>query len=338
MRWLLSLTLIFSVACSCVQAQDRTSSLPPSKSPSPSQSSSPSQTGKAGSALTKTASVGHPEVQTPHAPDTTLVVDEKAQAGASQTLNPLPPSNGSGGQSPKGDPSAQVDELAVGPVLPLAVPSATPSAAPGIIPNADSLALPPPEPKRILGIMPNFPAVSAGTTPPPPTLKESFVIATKNSFDYSSLAFTGITSLLAEATDKHPTFGKGVGGFGDYYWHGFVDKTDGNYLVLFALPAIFHQDERYYALGRGSFLKRLGYAVTRVVVTPNYDGQPGFNASEILGRGIAQGISLAYYPSETRTVGGISSKYGFAIGRDALTNVLREFWPDISARLFHRHG
>jgi hypothetical protein len=164
------------------------------------------------------------------------------------------------------------------------------------------------------------------------------MIATRNSFDYSSIAFTGITSLLAEATDKHPTFGKGVGGFGDYYWHGFVDKTDGNYLVLFALPAIFHQDERYYALGRGSFLKRLGYAVTRVVVTPNYDGQPGFNASEILGRGIAQGISLAYYPSETRTVGGISSKYGFAIGRDVLTNVLREFWPDISARLFHRRG
>lgn len=40
-------------------------------------------------------------------------------------------------------------------------------------------------------------------------------------------------------------------GYGRYYWRGFVDKTDGNYLVIFALPTIFHQDERYYAKGQG---------------------------------------------------------------------------------------
>ncbi|MGC2171141.1 MAG: hypothetical protein WA555_19255, partial [Candidatus Sulfotelmatobacter sp.] len=45
---------------------------------------------------------------------------------------------------------------------------------------------PPPQPKRILGVMPNFRAVSAGAIAPPPTPKQAFVIATKNSFDYSS--------------------------------------------------------------------------------------------------------------------------------------------------------
>ena len=57
---------------------------------------------------------------------------------------------------------------------------------------------PPPQPKRILGIMPNFRAVSAGTIPPPPTPKQAFVIATRNSFDYSSFIFVGITSAFAE--------------------------------------------------------------------------------------------------------------------------------------------
>jgi len=42
------------------------------------------------------------------------------------------------------------------------------------------------QPKRILGIMPNYRAVSAGAIPPPPTPKQAFIIATKNSFDYSS--------------------------------------------------------------------------------------------------------------------------------------------------------
>ena len=57
------------------------------------------------------------------------------------------------------------------------------------------------QPKRILGIMPNFRAVSAGTIPPPPTMRQSFKIATENSFDYSSYIFVGFTSALAEWTD-----------------------------------------------------------------------------------------------------------------------------------------
>lgn len=44
------------------------------------------------------------------------------------------------------------------------------------------------------------------------------------------------------------------------------------------------------------------------------------NASELLGRGIAQGISTSYYPSSDRTFSALAVKYGYAIGRDAVTN------------------
>ena len=64
------------------------------------------------------------------------------------------------------------------------------------------------QPKRILGVMPNYRAVSAGAIPPPPTPKQAFKIATQNSFDYSAFVFVGITSLLAEGTDAHPRWGK----------------------------------------------------------------------------------------------------------------------------------
>ena len=193
------------------------------------------------------------------------------------------------------------------------------------------------QPKRILGVMPNFRAVSAKTIPPPPTPKESFKIATQNSFDYSSFVFVGITSLLAEGTNAHPQLGKGIGGYGRYYWRGFVDKADGDYFVIFALPSILHQDERYYAMGQGGFWKRATYSATRIFVTPDYHGHNTFNASELLGRGISQGISLAYYPSQTQTFGGFASKFGYAIGRDMLTNVFREFWPDIAKHVLHRN-
>ena len=193
------------------------------------------------------------------------------------------------------------------------------------------------QPKRILGLMPNFRAVSAGAIPPPQTPKEAFIIATRNSFDYSSFIFVGITSFMAEGTSAHRQLGKGVAGFERYYWRGFVDKTDGNYLAIFALPTVFHQDERYYAMGTGSIWKRGFYSASRVVITPDYHGHNSFNISELLGKGMAQGISVTYYPSGARTAGSLATKYGYAIGRDALTNVFREFWPDIAVHVLHRH-
>ena len=192
------------------------------------------------------------------------------------------------------------------------------------------------QPKRILGVMPNYRAVGAGEIPPPPTPKEAFRIATLNSFDYSSYLFVGITSLLAEGSAAHPDLGKGPAGYWRYYWRGFVDKTDGNYLVIFALPTVFHEDERYYAKGEGNVWKRAIYASSRVLITPDYHGHNTFNTSEILGRGIAQGVSLSYYPSNDRRMGEISEKYAFAAGRDALTNIFREFWPDIYNHILHR--
>lgn len=196
------------------------------------------------------------------------------------------------------------------------------------------------QPKRILGLMPNFRAVSAGALPPPPTPKQAFIIATKNSFDYSSVVFVGITSGLAELSEAHPSLGEnGLTAYGKYYWRGFVDKTNGNYLVIFALPSLLHEDERYYAKGEGngSFLTRGVYAATRILITPDYHGHNTFNASEIFGRAMAQGISTTYYPAADRTAGALAVKFGWAMGRDALTNVFREYWPDIATHVFHRH-
>lgn len=192
------------------------------------------------------------------------------------------------------------------------------------------------QPKRILGVMPNYRAVSAGAIPPPPAPKEAFLIATDNSFDYSAFIFVGITSLLAEGTNTHPQLGKGPAGFGRYYWRGFLDKTTGSYMVDFAMPTLLHEDERYFAKGEGSILNRAVYAASRELITPNYHGKNVFNTGEILGRGASQAISLTYYPSQDQTFSAFAQKYAYAVGRDALTNVFREFWPDISYHL-RRH-
>ncbi len=195
------------------------------------------------------------------------------------------------------------------------------------------------QPKRILGMMPNYRAVSAGVRPPPPNAKESFKIATENNFDYSQYVFVGLTSLMAEGTNTHPEFGKGVGGYWSYYWRGYIDKSDGDYLIIFLFPTLFHEDERYFAMGQGPLWKRAVYSGASVFITPDYHGRNTFNWAEVLGRGVSQAVSLTYYPSSVATPASYSSKLGYAIGRDALTNVFREFYPDMAhaiSRPFHR--
>lgn len=193
------------------------------------------------------------------------------------------------------------------------------------------------QPKRILGLMPNYRAVSAGAIPPPPTAGEAFNIATQNTFDYSSFVFVALTSLIAKGEDAHPTLGKGLPGYWAYTWRGFVDKTDGNYLVIWALPTVLHEDERFYAKGQGRKFYRGVYAASRVLITPNYHGKNTFNTAELLGRGIAQGVSLSYYPSADQNVSDFSEKFGYAVMRDAATNVFREFWPDVAYHFSHHH-
>ncbi len=193
------------------------------------------------------------------------------------------------------------------------------------------------QPRRILGFMPNYRAVSAGEIPPPPSARQAFQLATINSFDYSAIVFGALTSILAEGTNTHPDLGKGVSGFWAYNWRGFLDKTDGNYMVVFALPTLLHEDVRYYAMGHGGFKRREFHAASSVLIAKNYHGQNTFSGAEVFGRAIAQGLSQFYYPDHDNTMGALFARYGYSVGRDAITASFREFWPDIAVHVLHRH-
>ncbi len=189
--------------------------------------------------------------------------------------------------------------------------------------------------KRILGIIPNFRAVSADVKLPPQSVKEKFMTATKDSFDYSTIFLPAVLAGYSQLTNATPEFHQGAAGYARYFWHSYVDQTSENYFVEFIGPVIFKQDSRYYTLGKGGFRKRAIYSLTRAVITRNDEGKNVFNASEVLGAGAAAGVSNLYYPSRERTFGNTAGKWGQSVGIDAATFMFKEFWPDINHHLFH---
>jgi hypothetical protein len=189
--------------------------------------------------------------------------------------------------------------------------------------------------KRILGIVPNFEAVSANRKLPRQSAKEKFMGATDDSFDYSSFVFVGGLAGVGQAFNSIPEFHQGAAGYARYYWHTFADQTDENYLVEFAFPVALHQDGRYYTLGHGGVLKRTAYSLSRILITRTDSGNETFNASEIIGAGAASGISDFYYPGQERTWTKTGQRWLTNVSLDGATFVLREFWPDINNALFH---
>jgi hypothetical protein len=191
--------------------------------------------------------------------------------------------------------------------------------------------------KRVLGIIPNFSSVSADTKLPPQTPKEKLILAGKNSFDYSSFLIAGIQAGISMNGDSYPEFHQGAAGYARYYWHTLADTADENFMVGGVGPILFHQDNRFYTLGHGGFRKRTFYAVTRVLVTRQDNGDKMFNFSEVVGSGAAAGVSTLYYPTKYRTWTKVGQKWLTSDLIDCFNFFWKEYWPDVNKRVFHTH-
>ncbi len=227
------------------------------------------------------------------------------------------------------------------------------STAPRLTPYSSSIVLPLPEApraqtaaqtqqehedgqqKRILGVLPNFRSVNADVHLPPQTVKDKFVTATEDSFDYSSIFVPLAVAGYDYGRNSTPEFGTGGVAYGRYLWHSVVDQTSENYFVEFIVPVATHEDTRYYSLARGGFLKRAGYSMSRVVVTRTDSGGSTFNLSEVVGAGAAAGVSTLYYPSRERSFSNTGTQWATSIGIDALGFLVKEFSPDINHALMH---
>ena len=189
---------------------------------------------------------------------------------------------------------------------------------------------------RIMGVVPNFGAVSANTQLPPLTTKGKCWLATEDSFDYSSFIWTGILAGQEFALNNYPEFGHGAAGYGRYYWHSFVDGVSGTYFTEAIVPWISHEDPRYYTMGHGGFFRRIGYALSRVVFTKTDSERTSFNWSEVGGNALEAGLANVYYPPQERGAHQTAVNWGDQIESAALNNIAKEFWPDVRRILFHK--
>lgn len=188
--------------------------------------------------------------------------------------------------------------------------------------------------KRMFWVVPNFAAVSANTQLPPLTPHGKLSLAMHDSFDYSSFVWTGIISAQSYGLNSVPELGRGAAGYARYYWRAFADGVSGTYFTEAFIPIISRQDPRYYTLGHGGFFHRIGYSLSRTVVTKTDSGGINFNWSEVGGNACEAALSNLYYPPQERGGHQTLRNWGQQMESAALNNIVKEFWPDIRHKVF----
>ena len=193
-------------------------------------------------------------------------------------------------------------------------------------------------PKRILGIIPNF--ETTNDTPAvqePLTVKEKYVLAYHQSVDFSAHFGNLFQAALQQASNGQPHYGQGWGPYAQRFGAGEADQVTSSFFIFGFLPHILHDDPRYFRKAKGPVWSRIQYAATRTVISRKDSGDPTFNTPQVLGQLLQQGISTSYYPSQDRSVSAVFQNWGINLAYTSAYNVLKEFYPDLLRIVFRRH-
>jgi hypothetical protein len=188
---------------------------------------------------------------------------------------------------------------------------------------------------RLFEAMPNFVVENSNMLPPLST-KQKYWLATASVFDYFSYPFVGFLAAMDQASNSPKSWGQGWGAYGQRYGMEFADNGIGTYMTTSIFPTFMHEDPRYYERRNGNFTPRAFYAINRLLVAHTDSGHSRFNYSEIFGNAAAAGLSNIYHAPEDRTVSRNFHTFGTLIMWDGVSNELKEFWPDIRRKVFHK--
>ena len=171
--------------------------------------------------------------------------------------------------------------------------------------------------------------IQPGQVSPALTPHRKVVLGLTQSFTLFSavgwLASAGYTQLV----DGSPNFGTDSGAFGQRLGVAALRNTSENIIGNAVLAPLFHEDARYYKLGRkSSVIHRVGYAVTRVLITRNDSGDARPNLSLLGGHLAGAALTNTYYPTQNQGFSETGKTFGTALGGAAVGFIVTEFIDD----------
>lgn len=141
----------------------------------------------------------------------------------------------------------------------------------------------------------------------------------------SSLAAAGI----GQWNDSLHQYGQGADGYAKRFGSSMASGASSHFFGTFLLPAMLHDDPRFFVKMSGGTKARVGNALRRVFVIRTDDGRTTINFPGTLGPLAAEALANTYLPDSERTVPKTFQRFGIRIGWGAANNIVKEYWPTI---------
>jgi len=180
------------------------------------------------------------------------------------------------------------------------------------------------EQQRVLGFIPNFYVVYDSKHAVPLTTKLKFQMAYKAATDPVSVVGAAALAGMNQAGDT-PNYRQGAIGYGERFGAVYADGVSDIMFGGAILPALLHQDPRYFYQGTGSTKSRLMHAISAPFICRGDNGKREINFSSLGGDLMSGALSNAYYPESNRGAGLVFTGFALSTGERMVSTAIQEF-------------
>ena len=143
-------------------------------------------------------------------------------------------------------------------------------------------------------------------------------------------------SAINIAADSHTAYGPGLEGFGKLAGVSLLQNATAETFGTFVIPALVHQDPRYYRMPGRPIGKRILYSVTRSYISRSDSGKPIPNYGVFGAYPIVAELSNLYVPGIESDGPSTVKRIATGLALDPVNNLVNEFLPDLARHVHIR--
>jgi hypothetical protein len=146
-----------------------------------------------------------------------------------------------------------------------------------------------------------FPDLAASSGPLDATQKLELFVG--KSVAPSRFLSSSLGAAIGQARGSLSGYGGEWGGYGKRFGSSLASGASTEFFSTFLFASLLHRDPRYFVMLRGRPLRRIGYGLSRLVVTRTDSGKEAFNWPGTLGPLFAESLANSYLPVSEQTAG-----------------------------------
>ncbi len=169
--------------------------------------------------------------------------------------------------------------------------------------------------------------------PHPLSPEQKLKLAIKNFTNPFNFLTVAADSAIFVAANAHSDYGPGMKGFGWNVGTSLSQDATGEFVGVFLIPSIVHQDPHYHRMPNASLVRRILHCAYQPFWTTSDTGKGMVNYSTIAGSIIDEAVDVTYVPYQRVGWGPGAERIASGWASAPIGNFVTEFLPDVASHV-----